>query len=41
LMSFAEGEELPPRLRRRYAARCFILIAVKKKYQYDCPPTSP
>ena len=29
LMSFSEGEELPPRARRRYAARCFILIAGK------------
>jgi hypothetical protein len=28
LMSLAEGEVLPPRPRRRYAARCFILTVV-------------
>lgn len=28
-MSFAEGEELPPRVRSKYAARCFILRAEK------------
>jgi len=30
-MSFSEGEELPPRVRRRYAARCFILLAVLRE----------
>jgi hypothetical protein len=25
LISFADGEVLPPRVRRRYAARCFIV----------------
>jgi hypothetical protein len=33
-MSLAEGEELPPRVRRRYAARCFILIAERQNCQY-------
>lgn len=31
LMSSAEGEELPPRPRRRYAARCFILYVCESQ----------